>query len=66
MTSRKPRVNVDSAAEASADAELLEYLGSEDAEGQEWMEYLAHTDMRHVEKSKKQPVKAAREETGTR
>jgi hypothetical protein len=41
--------------EPPADAELLEYLGSEDAEGQEWMDYLAHTDIAEVVKAKKSP-----------
>jgi hypothetical protein len=41
------------APEAPADAELLEYLGSVDAEGQEWMEYLARTDISQVVKAKK-------------
>jgi hypothetical protein len=43
------------APEPPADAELLEYLGSVDAEGQEWMEYLAHTDIAQVVKAKKSP-----------
>ena len=41
------------ASEATADAELLEYLGSVDAEGQEWMDYLARTDISQVAKAKK-------------
>jgi hypothetical protein len=41
------------APEATADAELLEYLGSVDAEGQEWMDYLARTDISQVAKAKK-------------
>jgi hypothetical protein len=41
--------------EAQADAELLEYLGSVDAEGQEWMDYLARTDIAQVVKAKKSP-----------
>lgn len=41
--------------EAPADAELLEYLGSVDAEGQEWMDYLARTDIAQVVKAKKSP-----------
>jgi len=41
------------APEAPADAELLEYLGSMDAEGQEWMDYLARTDITQVAKAKK-------------
>jgi hypothetical protein len=44
-----------SAPEAPADAELLEYLGSVDAEGQEWMDYLARTDIAQVVKAKKSP-----------
>jgi len=43
-------------ASETADAELLEYLGSVDAEGQEWMEYLAHTDIAQVAKAKKPPT----------
>jgi hypothetical protein len=39
----------------TADAELLEYLGSVDAEGQEWMDYLAHTDIAQVAKVKQPP-----------
>ena len=41
--------------EPPADPELLEYLGSEDAEGQEWMDYLARTDIAQVVKAKKSP-----------
>jgi hypothetical protein len=41
------------APEPPADAELLEYLGSVDAEGQEWMDYLARTDIAQVVKAKK-------------
>ena len=44
------------APEQPADAELLEYLGSVDAEeGQEWMDYLARTDIAQVVKAKKSP-----------
>jgi hypothetical protein len=44
----------DSAADAPADADLLEYLGSVDAEeGQDWMDYLARTDIAQVAKAKK-------------
>jgi hypothetical protein len=43
------------APEIQADAELLEYLGSVDAEGQEWMQYLADTDIAQVVKAKKSP-----------
>jgi hypothetical protein len=43
------------APEPPADAELLEYLGSVDAEGQEWMDYLARTDIARVVKAKKSP-----------
>ena len=43
------------APEPPADAELLEYLGSVDAEGQEWMDYLARTDIAQVVKAKKSP-----------
>lgn len=39
----------------TADADLLEYLGSVDAEGQEWMDYLAHTDIAQVAKAKNPP-----------
>jgi hypothetical protein len=39
--------------EPAADDELLEYLGSVDAEEQEWMEYLAQTDIKQVVKVKK-------------
>jgi hypothetical protein len=47
----------DSASDASADADLLEYLGSVDAEeGQDWMDYLARTDIAQVAKAKKPPV----------
>ena len=42
-----------SAPEPPADAELLEYLGTVDAEGQEWMDYLARTDIAQVVKAKK-------------
>jgi hypothetical protein len=38
-----------------ADADLLEYLGSVDTEGQEWMEYLAYTDIAQLAKAKKPP-----------
>jgi hypothetical protein len=41
------------APEPPADPELLEYLGSVDAEGQEWMDYLARTDIAQVVKAKK-------------
>lgn len=51
----------DSAAEPPADAELLEYLGSEDAEGQEWMDYLARTDTAQAAKAKKPPVTTGEE-----
>jgi hypothetical protein len=45
------------APEPPADAELLEYLGSVDAEeGQEWMDYLARTDIAQVVKAKKSPA----------
>jgi hypothetical protein len=43
------------APEIQADAELLEYLGSVDAEGQEWMQYLADTDILQVVWAKKSP-----------
>ena len=43
-------------AEPTADGDLLEYLGSVDSEGQEWMEYLAHADIAQVTKAKKAPV----------
>jgi hypothetical protein len=44
----------DSAADTPADADLLEYLGSVDAEeGQDWMDYLARTDIAQVAKAKK-------------
>jgi hypothetical protein len=46
----------ESAPEASADADLLEYLGTVDAEGQEWMEFLAHTDIAQAAKAKKPPL----------
>jgi hypothetical protein len=36
-----------------ADADLLEYLGSVDVEGQDWMDYLARTDIAQVAKAKK-------------
>jgi hypothetical protein len=36
-----------------ADADLLEYLGSVDVEGQDWMDYLAHTDIAQVTKANK-------------
>ena len=45
-----------SAPEPTADGDLLEYLGSVDSEGQEWMEYLAHADIAQVTKAKKAPV----------
>jgi hypothetical protein len=48
--------------EAPADAELLEYLGSVDAEGQEWMDYLSRTDITQVVKAKKSPDTSAGEE----
>jgi hypothetical protein len=35
------------------DAEFLEYLGSVDVEGQDWMDYLSHTDIAQVAKAKK-------------
>ncbi len=42
------------APEPAAEDELLEYLGSvDDAEGQEWMEYLSQTDIARVVKAKK-------------
>jgi hypothetical protein len=45
------------APEPPADAELLEYLGSVDAEeDQEWMDYLARTDITQVVKAKKSPA----------
>ena len=45
------------APEPPADAELLEYLGSVDAEeDQEWMDYLARTDIAQVVKAKKSPA----------
>jgi hypothetical protein len=48
---------VDSATEPTADADLLEYLGSVDAEeGQDWMDYLARTDLAQVAKAKKPAV----------
>ena len=37
------------------DAEFLEYLGSVDVEGQDWMEYLSHTDIAGVAKANKPP-----------
>jgi hypothetical protein len=44
------------APEPAAEDELLEYLGSvDDAEGQEWMEYLSQTDIERVVKAKKAP-----------
>ena len=50
-TTAKP---ADSAADAPADADLLEYLGSVDAEeGQDWMDYLARTDIAQLAKAKK-------------
>jgi hypothetical protein len=39
--------------EVPADAELLEYLGSVDPEGQEWMEYLSQMDITQAVKAKK-------------
>lgn len=38
-----------------ADADLLEYLGSVDSEEQDWIDYLAHTDIAQVVKAKKSP-----------
>jgi hypothetical protein len=52
----------ESVSEPSVDADLLEYLGTVDAEGQEWMEFLAHTDIAQVAKAKKPPVTAEAEE----
>jgi hypothetical protein len=52
-------------ADAAADAELLEYLGTEDAEGQEWMEFLAHQDIvraASVAQPKKAPPTAEEEQ----
>ena len=46
----------------TADAELLEYLGSVDAEGQEWMEYLTHTEIAQVAKAKRPPGTTEEEE----
>jgi hypothetical protein len=47
------------APEPPADAELLEYLGTVDAEeGQAWMDYLARTDIAQVVKAKKSPATA--------
>jgi hypothetical protein len=46
----------ESAPESSADTDLLEYLGSVDAEGQDWMDYLARTDIAQVVKAKKAPA----------
>lgn len=43
------------APQPQADAELLEYLGGVDAEGQDWMEYLGQTDIAQVAKAKKLP-----------
>ena len=37
------------------DAEFLEYLGSVDVEGQDWMDYLSHTDIAGVAKAKRPP-----------
>jgi hypothetical protein len=37
------------------DAEFLEYLGSVDVEGQDWMDYLSHTDISRVAKAKPPP-----------
>jgi hypothetical protein len=39
----------------TADADLLEYLGSVDAEGPEWMEYLTHTESAQIAKAKRSP-----------
>jgi hypothetical protein len=36
------------AAEAAADGELLEFLGSVDAEGEGWSEYLEGTDVKRI------------------
>ena len=44
-----------SAPEPPLDDELLEYLGSVDAEGKDWMDYLAHTDIAQVVKAKQAP-----------
>jgi hypothetical protein len=53
----------DSTSEPIADADLLEYLGSVDAEeGQDWMDYLARTDIAQVAKAKKPPVTTGDEE----
>jgi len=52
----------ESAAEQGADAELLEYLGTVDTEGQEWMEFLTHTDIATVAKAKQPSVTAEDEE----
>jgi hypothetical protein len=52
-------------ADVAADAELLEYLGTEDAEGQEWMEFLAHQELAQAAlaaKSKKPPLTAEEEQ----
>jgi len=43
------------AADSTVDAELLEFLGSIDAEGGDWGDYLEHTDL---DKIVKPPVKA--------
>ena len=52
-------------ADVAADAELLEYLGTEDAEGQEWMEFLAHQDIvqaASAAQSKKAPLSTEEEQ----
>ena len=45
-----------------ADDEFLEFLGSVDAEtgGQDWIDYLAQTDVSKVAKAKKTPPEAAK------
>lgn len=48
----KPAPKAQVAADTAPDEELLEFLGSLDAEDEEWSEYLAETDIAQVAKAK--------------
>lgn len=55
----KPNTSAESAAEAPLDEELLEFLGSVDSGDEDWMDYLAATDIAKVAKAA--PPRAASE-----
>ena len=53
---RPRRQRQESAAGTAPEEELLEFLGSLDAEGEEWTEYLTETDIEKVAESEPAPA----------